>query len=107
MTYDHSNHTDLPEDANRLLRETETAEFLGYSVRALQNWRLRGGGPLFVRVSSRSIRYRFRDLLEWTEARLVASTSDQTQSVPPIEVPSEQQAEARRKRTFLRHRQKD
>lgn len=107
MTDNHSNQTSLPEDANRLLRETEAADFLGYSVRALQNWRLRGGGPLFVRVSSRSIRYRFCDLLEWTEDRLVASTSDRLDPAPTIEANSEGQVEARRRRGFLRRSQKD
>lgn len=60
---------------DRLLNENEAAAFLGYSARALQNWRVRGGGPRFVKVSSRSVRYRRRDLLEWTERHLQASTS--------------------------------
>lgn len=49
-----------PDHLDRLIPEAEAADFLGYSVRALQNWRLRGGGPVFVRVSCRSIRYRRR-----------------------------------------------
>lgn len=61
---------------DRLVNEKEAAEFLGYTVRALQNWRIRGGGPKFVKVSSRSVRYRFRDLLEWSESKLVSSTSE-------------------------------
>ena len=61
---------------NRLVDEKEAAQFLGYSVRALQNWRVRGGGPRFVKVSARSIRYRFCDLLEWSESKLVSSTSE-------------------------------
>jgi len=61
---------------DRLLNEKEAAEFLNYSVRALQNWRLRGGGPRFVKVSSRSIRYRRRDLLAWIEEHLRSSTSE-------------------------------
>lgn len=61
---------------NRLINEKEAAEFLGYTVRALQNWRIRGGGPKFIKVSSRSVRYRFRDLLEWSESKLVSSTSE-------------------------------
>lgn len=65
-----------PDYLDRLLTEREAAGFLGYSVRALQNWRVRGGGPLFVRVSGRSIRYRRRDLIEWSEGRLRSSTSD-------------------------------
>ncbi|SDE64751.1 helix-turn-helix domain-containing protein [Rhodospira trueperi] len=60
-----------------LINENEAAAFLGYSVRALQNWRVRGGGPAFVKVSSRSVRYRRRDLIAWTEARLRRSTSEE------------------------------
>lgn len=58
-----------------LVDETEAAAILCYSIRALQNWRHRGGGPLFVRVSSRSIRYRRSDLEKWVEDRIVANTS--------------------------------
>lgn len=67
-----------PEDRDyfdRLIGENEAAQFLGYTVRALQNWRVRGGGPRFVKVSSRSIRYRRRDLNAWIEARLRSNTS--------------------------------
>lgn len=59
-----------------LITEQEAAKFLGYTVRALQNWRVRGGGPKFVRVSSRSIRYRRRDLNTWIEERLCSNTSE-------------------------------
>jgi len=59
----------------RHLTEREAADFLGYSVRALQNWRVRGGGPRFVRVSARSVRYRLTDLIAWAEARLCDNTS--------------------------------
>ena len=65
-----------PDYFDRLITENEAAAFLGYSVRALQNWRVRGGGPNFVRVSKRSIRYRRRDLNEWANSRLRSSTSD-------------------------------
>ncbi|MEO3430537.1 helix-turn-helix domain-containing protein [Pelagibius sp. CAU 1746] len=64
-----------PDHLDRLINENEAANFLGYTVRALQNWRLRGGGPSFVKVSARSIRYRRRDLIAWADARAVASTS--------------------------------
>lgn len=65
-----------PDYLDRLIAEQEAAGFIGYSVRALQGWRLRGGGPKFIRVSSRSIRYRRRDLIEWAEAHLKSSTSE-------------------------------
>jgi hypothetical protein len=63
-------------DFARLMTEHEAAAFLGYTPRALQNWRLRGGGPVFVKVSDRSIRYRRGDLMAWIEARLRVSTAD-------------------------------
>ncbi|MEP3321514.1 MAG: helix-turn-helix domain-containing protein [Sneathiella sp.] len=58
-----------------MIDEKRAADFLGYSIRALQNWRVRGGGPNFVKVSARSIRYRRRDLIRWIEERTVSSTS--------------------------------
>ena len=60
----------------RLIDERSAADFVGYSPRALQNWRLRGGGPQFIRVSARSVRYRRRDLIRWAEQRLRSNTSD-------------------------------
>ena len=58
------------------INETEAARFVGFTVRALQGWRYGGGGPLFVRVNQRCVRYRRVDLREWSEARLRTSTSD-------------------------------
>ena len=65
----------VADDLDRLMNETEAADVLCYSVRALQNWRHRGGGPQFVKVSARSVRYRKRDLLKWIEDRTVKHTS--------------------------------
>jgi len=65
-----------PDYLDCLIREREAAKFLGYNARTLQNWRFRGCGPKFVRVSSRSIRYRRRDLIVWAEERLVYNTSE-------------------------------
>ena len=64
-----------------LLTEREAADFLGVTGRCLQAWRYRGGGPKFVRISSRCIRYRQSDLREWTEARLRSDTKN-----PELEV---------------------
>jgi predicted DNA-binding transcriptional regulator AlpA len=60
---------------DQLLNEIEAAKALGFSVRALQNWRVRGGGPVFVKISRRSVRYRRRDLLTWIEAHCCANTA--------------------------------
>lgn len=71
-----ASYTPTPDHFDRLINETDAADFLGYSVRALQNWRVRGGGPPYVRISSRSIRYRRRDLSAWAEGRLERNTSE-------------------------------
>ena len=65
-----------PDYLDRLINENEAASFIGYTIRALQGWRVKGGGPKFVKVSARSIRYRRRDLIEWAEGLLKASTSE-------------------------------
>ena len=57
------------------MNEHVAAAFLGYSVRALQNWRLRGGGPRYVKVSEKSVRYQPRDLQAWIDARICADTA--------------------------------
>lgn len=67
--------TQDPDHLDRLMNEQEAAGFLGYSIRALQNWRVRGGGPKFIKVSSRSIRYRRRDLIAWYSTLIRSSTS--------------------------------
>lgn len=69
------NSTD-PDFLDRLITEAEAAKILGYSRRALQNWRVRGGGPAYVCVSARSIRYRRRDLIAWAESKLARNTSE-------------------------------
>ena len=63
-----------------LINETAAAEFLNLSVRSLQGYRYKGGGPRFIRISSRCIKYRRIDGREWAEARLRSSTSDQGQA---------------------------
>ena len=59
-----------------LVDETQAADFLALSKRTLRNWRTRGGGPKFVKVSNRCIRYRLQDLIDWTEKKTRRSTSD-------------------------------
>lgn len=54
---------------DQLMTETEAAGFLCYSKRALQNWRVRGGGPEYVKVNGNSVRYQMRDLTSWIDAR--------------------------------------
>jgi hypothetical protein len=57
-----------------LIDESAAANFLCQSVRTIQKWRVTGFGPRFVK-SGRSIRYRRRDLMDWTNARRRGSTT--------------------------------
>lgn len=59
-----------------LLTERQAAAALGFSSRALCSWRAKGGGPRYVKVNSRAIRYRPVDLEQWAAERLRTSTSD-------------------------------
>lgn len=60
----------------QLLTEAQAADFLNISVRSLQSWRVRGGGPAYLKLG-RSVRYRYRELQTWLDANLAASTSAQ------------------------------
>jgi predicted DNA-binding transcriptional regulator AlpA len=77
MTYAQNKLNNIDNDPDQLMDERMAASILCYSVRALQNWRHRGGGPKFIKVSARSVRYRRCDLLDWVEARVVANTSQE------------------------------
>lgn len=70
---------EAPEHAaagDALVRQEEAARLLGVSPRCLEAWRYKGGGPRFVRISARCVRYRRSDLHAWLEERLKASTSE-------------------------------
>lgn len=58
-----------------LMEERAVAEYLGVKRKTVQNWRLVGGGPKFIRVG-RSIRYRFEDIQAWLALREASSTSE-------------------------------
>lgn len=62
--------------AGALLDSEGAAALLGVSRRTLEAWRIRGGGPVYVRLGPGAVRYRPADLAAWIDARLVASTSD-------------------------------
>jgi len=57
-----------------LMTEKQAAEFLGFSPRALQQWRISGRGPKFLKISARAVRYRPDDLDEWIETKIRQST---------------------------------
>ena len=67
---------------DQLVRQEEAAALLRVSPRCMENWRHRGEGPKFVRVSGRCIRYRKSDLTLFIEERLRTSTSDHGADMP-------------------------
>ena len=56
------------------VNEKVAAAFLDLQPRTLQAYRQRGGGPLYVAISPRCVRYRRIDLHRWAEDRLRTST---------------------------------
>jgi predicted DNA-binding transcriptional regulator AlpA len=68
-----SNVSEFPDS---LLSEDQAAAFLNFTPRFLQMRRFWGGGPPYVRISSRAICYRLSDLKRWIEERIRTSTSD-------------------------------
>ena len=71
----------VPSDLDALMDETQAAAFLGLTRRALQNFRLNGKGPQFVKLGERCVRYRKRDLIECAKSNLRQSTSKPMEGV--------------------------
>ena len=61
---------------NSLINEKAAATFLGVSDRFLQGRRQKGGGPKYISISARCVRYRRLDLRMWSEGLVKTSTSD-------------------------------
>lgn len=61
-------------DDHRLLTTKDLADYLGVSERTLEGWRVRGGGPNFIKTG-RLIRYSRKDVECWLEDYTRRSTS--------------------------------
>jgi predicted DNA-binding transcriptional regulator AlpA len=57
------------------LNEYQAAEFLGLSVRTLQAWRVRGGGPRYLKIG-KAVRYQRRELVAYQKQHTVGSTAE-------------------------------
>ncbi len=57
-----------------LLTPTEAAAYLRVASKTLANWRVQGGGPVYVKYG-RVVRYRQADLEAWVQAQRRAHTS--------------------------------
>ncbi|WP_295885527.1 helix-turn-helix domain-containing protein [uncultured Thiohalocapsa sp.] len=67
-----TNHSTTPAPA--LMNEREAAAYLNLSHRTLQAWRVRGGGPQFIKLGS-NVRYRPADLGAWLAENTRANTA--------------------------------
>lgn len=65
----------LPLDPHLIYLPSEIAAYLRVSVRTLQSWRHRGGGPPF-RKYGELVRYKGSAVLEWDESRSRRTTAD-------------------------------
>ncbi len=63
-----------------LLRQDEVAKILKLSPRTLEAWRHRGGGPRYLKLTPRCVRYRLSDLLAWQQGLERQNTSERTGS---------------------------
>ena len=59
-----------------VLTQEQVAQLLQVSPRTLEDWRLRGGGPPFVKASRRCVRYPRAALETWVQTRTVGSTTE-------------------------------
>lgn len=62
----------------RFLIEREVAELTRLSVRTLQGLRHRGGGPRWVKLGARAVRYRLEDVQAWVDEGARRTTGDCT-----------------------------
>ena len=79
------NSTKLSEQASegqQLLRQAEVAKILNLSPRTLEAWRHRGGGPRYLRLTARVIRYRRLDVNQFMEERVRTNTADRGTGAP-------------------------
>jgi predicted DNA-binding transcriptional regulator AlpA len=66
-------------DEYRRLRVPEAAAYIGLSSSTLAKMRLRGDGPIFLKLN-RAVAYDVRDLDAWLAGRRRVSTSDPGQA---------------------------
>ncbi|MBN8542845.1 MAG: helix-turn-helix domain-containing protein [Alphaproteobacteria bacterium] len=62
-------------DSELHIDEKHASEYLGISYRTLQGYRTKGGGPKFVKIGKKTIRYKVSDLIAWSDDNKKMNTS--------------------------------
>lgn len=52
------------------------SKMTGVPVQTLETWRSRGGGPKFLKLGAKTVRYQRRELLDWMVRRQCSRTAD-------------------------------
>jgi predicted DNA-binding transcriptional regulator AlpA len=60
----------------KLINEREASELFGMSTAWFQRKRWEGGGPLFLKIDKKSIRYQISDLNDYFIKKKLRSTSE-------------------------------
>ena len=63
-------------ESEPLLRTPEAAALLGLKKPTLEKWRVQGGGPVYLRVGKKAIRYRRSDIEAFKDASIRHNTID-------------------------------
>jgi hypothetical protein len=72
----------MPTETLTLLTTDQASKLVRLSGRTLEGLRVRGGGPVYRKLSGR-VFYLLSDLLAWVDARARASTSDPGEDLEP------------------------
>lgn len=67
----------------KLLRQGEVARLLGVDRATLRRWRGRDGGPAFIRLGVKLIRYRETDLEAWLRRSTLATKTGGERATTP------------------------
>ncbi|PQA89226.1 hypothetical protein CW354_04625 [Marinicaulis flavus] len=71
---------------------TRTASRItGVPVQTLETWRSRGGGPRFLKLGTKTVRYQRRELLDWMVRQQCSRTGDNGHGQPHADEKVERQ----------------
>ena len=79
---DRGRRADRERNVGRVLTTGEAAEWVGLAASTLENLRVLGGGPTYLKLG-RAVRYRAEDLDGWLSVRERRSTSEGWVIIPP------------------------